>query len=46
VPTIEGRLGARMNIVLVASVVFTLGFVAGAAPLVAAATTAAQALLP
>ncbi|HSM97303.1 MAG TPA: NADH-quinone oxidoreductase subunit NuoN [Rhizomicrobium sp.] len=45
-PAFEGALGPRLGTILVGSGVFTVFFVVGAAPLVAAATTAAHALLP
>ena len=45
-PAFDGVLGAKLGTILVGSGVFTVFFVVGAAPLVAAATTAAHALLP
>ena len=45
-PAFDAALGPRLGTILVGSGVFTVFFVVGAAPLVAAATTAAHALLP
>ncbi|MGN6515007.1 MAG: NADH-quinone oxidoreductase subunit NuoN [Rhizomicrobium sp.] len=45
-PSFDGALGARLGTILVGSGVFTVFFVVCAAPLVAAATSAAHALLP
>jgi NADH-quinone oxidoreductase subunit N len=45
-PAFDGVLGAKLGTILVGSGVFSVFFVVGAAPLVAAAASAAHALLP
>jgi len=45
-PAFEGELGGKLGTILVGSGLFNLFFVVGAAPLVAAAASAAHALLP
>jgi NADH-quinone oxidoreductase subunit N len=45
-PAFEGGIGAKLGTILVGSGVFSVFFVVGAAPLVAAAASAAHALLP
>lgn len=45
-PAFEGELGTGLNTILIGASIFTIFFVAGAAPLIAAATMAAKALVP
>ncbi|HEV2560505.1 MAG TPA: NADH-quinone oxidoreductase subunit NuoN [Rhizomicrobium sp.] len=45
-PAFEGEMGAGLNTILIGASIFTIFFVAGAAPLISVAATAAKALVP
>jgi len=45
-PAFDGEMGAGLTTILAGASIFTIFFIAGAAPMIAAATTAARALVP